>query len=94
MKTKEFMGKVGGNFPAPQKAGPDMTATRQRTPPPGSVPSMGSVGGANPGYPVSGPKGSNPLTNGSDSMGLPMFNAGNGNTDTGVGHQGDMGGAG
>lgn len=38
--------------------------------------------------------GSNPLTNGSDTMGLPIFNPQAGNTDTGVGHSGDLGGAG
>ena len=38
-------------------------------------------------YLQGGQEGSNPLTNGSDSMGLPMFNATAGFSDTGaVGH--------
>lgn len=94
MVNKQYMGKPAGNFPAPAKAAGDMTATRQRTPPPGSVPATGKVTGYNPGYPSTGPAGSNPLTNGSDSMTLPMFNASTGYSDTGVGHTGDMGGAG
>jgi hypothetical protein len=45
-------------------------------------------------YLQGGQAGSNPLTNGADSMGLPMFNPSTGNSDTGVGHSGDLGGAG
>lgn len=45
-------------------------------------------------YLAGGAAGSNPLTNGSDSMGLPMFSPATGNSDSGVGHSGDLGGAG
>ena len=41
-----------------------------------------------------GMPGSNPLTNSSDSMGLPMYNIATGNSDSGVAHSGDLGGAG
>jgi hypothetical protein len=61
----------------------------------GTMPSVAAAqsGQALP-YLNGAPAGSNPLTNGSDSMSLPMFSPSTGNTDSGVGHSGDLGGAG
>lgn len=95
--NKQFMGKPGGNFPAPQKATSNSTATPVRPVPLAAASAAASVPSAtawNPGYPTTGPAGTNPLTNGSDSMNLPMFNPAGGFSDSGVGHSGDTGGAG
>lgn len=47
----------------------------------------------NPGYPTSGAN-TNTVPDPADSMDLPCFNITSGNTDTGVSHEGDSGGAG
>lgn len=71
----------------------DNTATPQRTLPAGSVPKVSTPTKWDPGYPTTGPAGSAPNQT-PDSMSLPMFNEQGGNTDSGVGHSGDLGGAG
>jgi hypothetical protein len=48
--------------------------------------------GYNPGYPAGGTAPAIPTPQ--DTMSLPIFNPIPGNTDTGVGHSGDLGGAG
>jgi hypothetical protein len=70
----------------------DRTATLQRTPPAGSVPSTPLPTTWNPGYPTSGP--TTQMPNPTDTASLPMFNGTSGNIDSGVGHSGDLGGAG
>ena len=70
------------------------TSTPQRTPPAGSVPTMNTPTTFNPGYPINSGPASTPPNQTQDSMSLPIFNPSTGNSDSGVGHSGDLGGAG
>jgi hypothetical protein len=71
------------------------TATPPRLPMTGSVPNMSTPTSYNPGYPVSGVASvPAPDARATDTQSLPMFNPSQGNSDSGVGHSGDLGGAG
>lgn len=92
MKTKAaFMGKVGGNNPAPSAPKADDPTAVSRAG--GVMPTtVAPPNQYDPGYPVQGrpspfPK---PAETTLAVFGSPVA----GNTDTGVGHTGDLGGAG
>lgn len=90
MKTKGTdIGKVGGNYPRGAVM-PDTSRERPRgeVPPTAALPTMGDQ------FPwlTAAPSASVPVTQ--ETSTLPIFSPSAGNTDTGVGHSGDLGGAG
>lgn len=90
MKTKATdIGKVGGNTPVGAQIG-DTSRSRVggQMPPTQALPTMADQ---QPWLTVGG-QAQMPSTQ--ETSTLPMFNATGGNTDTGVGHSGDLGGAG
>lgn len=89
MVTKaENMAKPRTNFPAPQAATGDPTAYY---PIAGKIPNVAPVNQYDPGYPVQGTPSRMPQPK--DTLLQVIANPVPGNTDTGVGHSGDLGGA-
>ena len=88
MKTKGTdIGKVGGNSPAGGLIG-DTSRSR----PTGQMPSVGALPSQPQSYMLLTPDAQ--VAGTQETSTLPMFSAASGYTDTGVGHSGDMGGAG
>ena len=90
MKTKATQaGKVGGNYPAGAPIG-DTSRSRVG----GQMPNVAPLPGMGESLPwlTGNASASMPSTQATET--LPIFNQVPGNTDTGVGHSGDLGGAG
>lgn len=90
MKTKATnMGKVGQNSPVGATVG---DTSRQRVG--GQMPSTEALPTMADQFPWLTAQGNVQMPNPQDSATLPIFSPTTGNTDTGVGHSGDLGGAG
>lgn len=83
------IGKVGGNYPQGAVM-PDTSRARPR----GEVPSVQALPTIGESLPYLAMTAGVSMPNPADTSSLPILSPATGNTDTGVGHSGDLGGAG